>query len=50
MHFHYMTFKLFKEIQQFYTFYPQLPPLWVGVMKFAIFCLCTLQMLHTKFG
>ena len=43
--------KTFKEIHKFYTFYPRItvPPLRVGVMKFAISCLLTLQMLHTKF-
>ena len=42
--------KIFQEIQQFYTFYPKITSLWVGVMKFTISCLLTLQMLHIKFG
>ena len=38
----------FKEIHQFYTFYPKLPPLGVGwgVIKLTISCLFTIQMLH----
>ena len=43
--------KIFKEIHQFYTFYPKITsPLGGGVMKFTISCLLTLQMLHIKFG
>ena len=42
--------KIFKEIHQFYTFYPQITsPLCVceGVMKCILFCFLILQMLHT---
>ena len=44
--------KIFKEIHQFYTFYPKITSSWRGGggMKFTIYCLLTLQMLHTKFG
>ena len=44
---------IFKEIQQFFTFYPKLTsPLGGvgGLMKFKNSCLLTLMMLHTKFG
>ena len=41
---------IFKEIQQFYTYYLKITsPLDGGVMKFTISCLLTLQMLPTKF-
>ena len=45
--------RFFKEIHQFYTFYP---PNYVGVpfgwriMKFTIQCILPLHVLHTKFG
>ena len=43
--------KIFKEIQQFYTFYPKITSRGLGGgMKFTISCLLTLQMLHKKFG
>ena len=42
--------RLLKKYSNFTLFTIKLPPLWVGVMKFTISCLLTLQMLHTKFG
>ena len=42
--------KIFKKYNNFTLFAPKLLPLWVGVMKFTISCLLTLQMLHTTFG
>ena len=42
--------KLFKEIHQFYTFYPKITSPWGGCHEFTISCLLTLQLLHTKFG
>ena len=42
--------KIFEEILNFTPFTPKLSPLRMGVMKFTISCLLTLQMLHTKYG
>ena len=40
--------KMFEEIYSSYIFYPKINGL--GILKYTIFCLLTLQMVHTKFG
>ena len=40
--------KIFKKYINFALFTPKIPPFEVGVMKFTISCLLTLQTLHTN--